>query len=352
MTTKKLGYCCKTIDFPHQIEGINAKDDCKKYNTSGTTITWLNRQTRQVAEEKLWELLSANTAAALAMVERVGQGPAELKMCRLSSDLLPAYTHANWSYFWKQSDVINKVEKLFAPIGQLARKHDVRLSFHPGQFCVLASANPGIVERSIDEFEYHADMARAMGYGKQFQGLKINVHISGQGGPAGIKAALKRLSPEARNCITIENDEITWGIESSLELGNDLALVLDLHHHWVKTGEYIEASDSRIKRVIDSWRGVRPVIHFSTSREDLLTEHPHDQRPSLDALIAAGFKKQKIRAHSDYCWNTAVNTWALTHTEWADILVECKSKNLGVQQLYKFWKNETKSSCNQELIPA
>ena len=46
-----------------------------------------------------------------------------------------------------------------------------------------------------------------MGYGRTFQDFKINVHISGRQGPAGIKAVLPRLSQEARNCITIENEE-------------------------------------------------------------------------------------------------------------------------------------------------
>jgi UV DNA damage repair endonuclease len=105
-----------------------------------------------------------------------------------------------------------------------------------------------------------------MGYGRTFQDFKINVHISGRAGPAGIKAVIPRLSPEARNCITIENDEISWGIDSSLELGNDLALVLDIHHHHIHTGEYIEANDDRVKRIIDSWRGDRPDIHYSVSR--------------------------------------------------------------------------------------
>jgi UV DNA damage repair endonuclease len=212
---------------------------------------------------------------------------------------------------------------------------DVRLSFHPGQFCVLASENDNIVNRSIEEFEYHADMARWMGYGTSFQDFKINVHISGKRGPAGIRAALQRLSPEARNCITIENDEMSWGLDASLELVNDVALVLDLHHHWIRTGEYIEHRDDRVKRVMDSWRGVRPVVHFSTSREDVLVDHDTTCRPELDTLLAQGYKKQKLRAHSDFAWNRACNEWALEHNSWADIMVEAKGKNLASQQLYE-----------------
>ena len=92
---------------------------------------------------------------------------------------------------------------------------------HPGQFTVLASDNADIVDRSIEEFEYHTNVIRYMGYGRQFQDFKCNVHISGRNGPACIKAALKRLSPEARNVITIENDENKWGLDSSLELADE-----------------------------------------------------------------------------------------------------------------------------------
>ena len=55
-----------------------------------------------------------------------------------------------------------------------------------------------------------------MGYGTNFQDFKCNVHISGRQGPAGIKAVLPRLSQEARNSITIENDENAWGHADSL----------------------------------------------------------------------------------------------------------------------------------------
>ena len=219
-------------------------------------------------------------------------------------------------------------------VGDLAREHDVRLSMHPGQFTVLASDNPDIVERSIEEFEYHVNMARWMGYGRKFQDFKINVHISGRQGPQGIIDVMPKLTPEARNTITIENDENSWGLDASLELEKTCALVLDIHHHWVKTGEYITAKDDRVKRIIDSWRGVRPTMHYSVSREDVLVGHDPNTRPDMDTLLEQGYKKQKLRAHSDFYWNNAVNNWAWTFTKDFDMMCESKAKNLASIDFY------------------
>ncbi len=250
-------------------------------------------------------------------------------MVRLSSDILPAYTQEDWSYFWQKPDVREYCARHFASVGKIAKQQDVRISFHPGQFTVLASDNPDIVNRSIAEFEYHIDMARWMGYGKTFQDLKCNIHISGRQGPDGIKRVLPRLTPEARNCLTIENDEMCHGLDASLELVDDVALVLDVHHHWVRTGEYIDPNDDRVKRVIDSWRGVRPTMHYSYSRDEWLPNgFDHTVRPTMDILLESGHKKQKLRAHSDFYPNRTVNAWALSFLDNFDIMCEAKAKNL------------------------
>jgi len=331
--TGRIGFCCKWLDNVSEVKGMKVNAANRELNGRSTTMRWLREHPLE-AEQRQWDIMNHNTSAAVKMIERVAQLPAERRMVRIGSEMLQGYTEKDWKAWWQQSDVQSHLERIFAPVGETARRLDVRLSFHPGQFCVLASENPGIVERSIEEFEYHADMVRWMGYGKTFQDFKINVHISGKQGPAGIRAAIRRLSPEARNCITIENDENCWGIDSSLELADHCALVLDIHHHFIRTGEYIQASDDRIKRIIDSWRGVRPAIHFSQSREDVLVNHAVDVLPTMTTLLAQGYKKQKLRAHSDFMWNTACNKWALTHLEWADIQVEAKGKNLASQQLY------------------
>ena len=335
MNIKRIGFACKWIDHPGQTKGIGPKDDAKQLNTGSTTISWLRRQTTEVAEQKLWDLMVHNIEATRKLVERVGNLPEALRMVRISSDLLPAYTHDDWRSFWRRPDVVAYCERQFMVVGELARLRNVRLSFHPGQFTVLASDNPGIVERSIEEFEYHADMARWMGYGRKFQDYKINVHISGRQGPEGIRAAYKRLSPEARNCITIENEENAWGLNDCINISDIVPIVLDIHHHLIREGEYIQHTDDRVKRIIDSWRGTRPTIHYSCSREDVLIGHDALVAPDMTKLLAEGYKKQKLRAHSDFMWNTASNKWALTHLEWADMMVEAKGKNLASFKLYE-----------------
>jgi len=245
------------------------------------------------------------------------------------------YTESSWSWFWRLPDVREYLERAFCEVGDVARKSNVRLSFHPGQFTVLASASEGIVERSIEEFEYHADMARYMGYGKTFQDLKINVHISGRQGPEGIRKAYSRLSQEARNCITIENEEISWGLDDCLSISDIVPIVLDIHHNWIREGEYILPTNDRVKRVVDSWRGLRPTMHYSVSREDVLVGHSTSDRPELESLLVEGYKRQKLRAHSDFYWNTTVNEWALSFLNTHDIMCESKGKNLASRALYE-----------------
>ena len=330
---KRIGFACKWLDDASEVKGMKVNAANRELNGRSTTMRWLREHPLE-AEQRQWDIMNHNTSAAVKMIERVAQLPPERRMVRIGSEMLQGYTEKDWIGWWQRREIQDHLERIFAPIGETARRLDVRLSFHPGQFCVLASEADEIVNRSIEEFEYHADMARWMGYGKTFQDFKINVHISGKRGPAGIRSALGRLSPEARNCITIENDEMSWGVDSSLELVDDCALVLDLHHHWIRTGEYIQPTDDRVLRLIDSWRGVRPVCHYSVSREDVLIDHVTDVAPDHALLLEQGYKKQKMRAHSDWYWNQPVTDWALNFLEHFDIMCESKGKNLSSAQVY------------------
>jgi len=326
--TGKVGFACKFMHENQSLKPKELKEIQQPLNFRGTTIKWL-REHKEQSQEKVYELVEHNLNATENLIDYVSTLPMEQRMLRLGSDMLPAYTEVNHQHLTKTNYITNLIADRLNTIGEKARANNVRLSMHPGQFTVLASDRPDVVENSIKEFEYHADIIRWMGYGKSFQDFKCNVHISGRKGPEGIKAILPRLSQEARNTITIENEEMSWGLDSCLELEKDVALVLDIHHHWIHSaGEYIGINDDRVKRVIDSWRGVRPAMHYSVSREDYIPEHRQDVRPDFQKLLETGHKKAKLRAHSDYMWNDAVNEWAGTFRKDFDIMVEAKCKNL------------------------
>ena len=120
-----------------------------------------------------------------------------------------------------------------------------------------------------------------------------------------------------------------------MDLCDILPIVLDIHHHWIREGEYLDSKDPRVLRVIESWRGIRPTMHYSISREDYLIGHNADVMPDHKTLLETGYKKQKLRAHSDFYWNRVSNEWALSFTDSHDIMCESKGKNLASFELAK-----------------
>jgi UV DNA damage repair endonuclease len=331
INTKRIGFACKFAE-------INKKGEISSVeglNTGGTTLAWAKRNNRPAVEQKIIDVAKTNIVNTHALIKKVATLPEPLRMLRITSDMLSFYTHEDYTDFWQSQNTQDSLARWFAPLGETARQNNVRLSFHPDQFVVLASDRDEVVNKSIEEFEYHVDMARMMGYGKQFQDIKINVHISGRKGPQGIRDVFGKLSPEARNTLTLENEEYTHGLSDCLSLSDLVPTVLDIHHNWIREGTYIDCNDDLVKKVVDSWRGIRPTLHYSVSREDVLTQHPGHILPDHGALIAAGHSKQKLRAHSDYYWNDAVNDWALSFYDKFDMMCEAKGKNLASFKLYE-----------------
>lgn len=330
---KRIGFACKFLDDETQISGVKPTDSCKKYNTSTTTVAWLNRQHPDVATQKLWDLMKLNIESIRLLVEKVGSLDDHLRMVRLGSDLLPVYTEPTWQWFWQQSDVKRYAATAFGAVGELARKNNVKLSMHPGQFCCIVSDNDDIVTRSISELEYHADVARYMGFGQQKLDFKINVHLSGRRGVDGFDNAWEQMSPELQNCLTLENDEYQMGLADLLFLKNKVGIVLDIHHHLIKDQEYIMPNDWRIQHVIDSWGGRRPTIHYSQSKSEFINQFS-DRIPTMVEMLSVA-NKTKLRAHGVFYDNKHVNQWALGFLEVADIMCESKAKNLASFALAK-----------------
>jgi hypothetical protein len=91
----RLGFACKWIDRPDQVDGIKSTDDCKKYNTGTTTVAWLNRQTTAAAEVKLYQLTLSNLHAAYNLVEYVSKLDPMFRMLYFMFTLfaMPSFMH-------------------------------------------------------------------------------------------------------------------------------------------------------------------------------------------------------------------------------------------------------------------
>jgi UV DNA damage endonuclease len=110
----------------------------------------------------------------------------------------------------------------------------MRLSTHPGQYTVLSSAEPRVAAAAVAELDYHAELLEALGLDESH---KIVLHVgSGAAEPAEaarrFAAGLARLSPGARQRLTVENDE-RWPLDAVLELTapHGLPVVFDVFHH-------------------------------------------------------------------------------------------------------------------------
>lgn len=313
----KLGFACKYFDS-------EAK---QPFPFKTTTRTRFLAMERNAAATLLLTLAQNNLQNLSLTLEQLAQQPDALRMMRIGSDLLPLYTVPLATELY--GDILPELQPLFSRCGELARAHNIRLSFHPGQYTVLASDNDDVVDRALEDVEYHTLCAVLMGYGRQFQDFKINIHMNGKRGIEGFRAAFMRLSPEARNMLTVENDEISCSLDDVLQARALCPVVLDIHHHWVKENQFIQASDARVTLILESWRGVRPVLHYSIAQEGLI---PESGFPDQEQLAAS---KPKLRAHSDYYFNQTLNDWALSFDRF-DIMCEVKMKNLARDRLYDY----------------
>lgn len=331
MNQPRIGFCCKYVPQDGNSEVARA------FNVTTVTMSYLARLAPKAAYDKLAFIVAHNLKAFRHQIEYVASRPQRERLHRLSSGLLPGYTYPSCEAFYKDQDLRRMIESSLAEMGDFARARGVRLSMHPGQFCVIASNSESALRNGIAEFEYHAEIMTLMGYGSAWHqdGAHINIHGGARAvGAEGLRQGLSRLSQQARNLVTFENDEVSYGLDDLLPLSDTVPLVLDIHHHWIQScGEYIEPDDPRIARVIASWRGVRPLSHVSVSREEYIPNIETNVRPNFRALLESGVKAKDLRAHSDLLWNEAINELVAQHLAWTDFEVEAKLKNLASEGL-------------------
>ena len=151
---------------------------------------------------------------------------------RINSQILPIKTHTEVGYDLGDLPGGEQIVDQFRRCGEFARANGLRITFHPDQFVVLNSPKPEVVEHSIAELVYQAEVADWVGADV------INVHAGGVYGDKRaaleqLRRGIDRLSDKVRQRVTLENDEKCYSPADLLTLCTSVGipLVYDVHHH-------------------------------------------------------------------------------------------------------------------------
>ncbi|BBL47339.1 MULTISPECIES: hypothetical protein [Metallosphaera] len=111
---------------------------------------------KSLTETKVLETASSN----LNCLKRILAWNVEhgILFFRISSNTIPFASHPKNTTNWR-----DELRDLLKEIGSYVRNNGIRVSMHPGQYTVINSERREIIEASIKELEYHADLLDLMG---------------------------------------------------------------------------------------------------------------------------------------------------------------------------------------------
>lgn len=219
--------------------------------------------------EKIKELTLQNMRTTLAILNWNVEN--SIFFYRASSSIIPLSTHPinDWTW-WEDPDFL----EIAAQIRQIVEKHQMRISMHPGQYTVLNSPKEAVVEKSIQDLEYHDRLIQLLG------GNDLILHT---GGAYGDKEQAKKrftenytqLSHSIKQRLRLENDDKTFTIRDVLDVSKQtgVPVCFDIHHHNCNNdGQAVDFAE-----ILETWKGFgTPKIHISTGKEGFTDLRHHD----------------------------------------------------------------------------
>ena len=233
----------------------------------------------------------------------------DIKDFRINSQILPLKTHPDIGYSIEDLPFHDQIIQTFKDCGRFCQKYDIRTTFHPDQFILLSSPSSDVIQRSIADLIYQAEVAEWV------NADVINIH--GGGAYGNKRESLRRLRkgieqlPEAvRSRLTLENDDRAYAPKDLLPVCRDMGipLVYDVHHHrCLSDGSSVEATT---EMVVGTWSR-EPLFHLSSPRDGWDSGKPGSHHDYIDADDFPG------------CWTNLDIT----------VEVEAKAKELAVLKL-------------------
>ena len=212
----RFGLCCLFKNEPVKFRTITA-----------TSVLKIRKRARIRKISGICLENCENLRLAIQTVNRMGIGA-----FRICSGLFPVYTHPEAGYLLDDLPDSGKIREMLTGCRKFASEKNIRLSFHPDQFIIIASPTEKVVANSAKDLEYHGVLAELLGADV------INIHLGGR--YDGKKLAIERfrrnferLSDKVRNRLTLENDDVSYTPDDLYPVCSELEvpLVYDIHHH-------------------------------------------------------------------------------------------------------------------------
>ena len=200
--------------------------------------------------------------------------------------------------------------------GNFARKHNMRLTAHPGPFNKLASPKERVFQLTKTDLTVHADLFDLIGLPRTPY-AKLNIHVGAAYGDKPFALDnfcrnFERLPDHVRSRLTVENDDKA-SLYSTQELYDGvykrigIPIVFDYHHHMLHPGGQTE--QEALELALSTWpQNIIPVVHYAESRS-----------------VEQNNPKIKPQAHSDYIINHFND-----YGNCVDVMIEAKQKELAL----------------------
>ena len=232
---------------------------------------------------------------------------------RMSSKIIPLATKSDVKF-----DYINKYKSYYDKIGKMISDYDMRVDFHPDQFCVLNSVKSDVVSASIDILKYHYSLLEALGIKNKI--LVLHVGSNSFGKDNSIRRFINnfnKLPKYLKECIAIENDDKVFNVNDVLEISKNtgVPVILDYHHH------LCNKSDFSFEDIFNSFNNMKVKMHFSSSKI-----------------------KKDFRSHNDYINGDDFIDFIKILKKYdrdVDIMIEAKCKDDSLFRLVRYIKYKT-----------
>lgn len=255
----------------------------------------------------------------------------DIRMYRMASSMVPYATHPELPQFHRQ---LGECGNELTALGRRANELGIRLSFHPGQYCVLNSERPDVVTAALRDLELHARVLDLM---EQPPEAVVVLHVGARGDDP-VRAAERfvagfdRLSERARARLVLENDDRLFGLGDVLRLSSrtGLRVVWDAHHHACHNPDGIPERDA-LRLALGTWpRGVVPKLHYSSPRTTL-----EERRVKRGRRVVRVPALPPRSAHADLVDPFGFERFlrVVVRDARVDVMLEAKAKDLALLRL-------------------